>query len=302
MLPAWALVSEAARRRARSQGLHRPRPDAVRRLLALQAQDPRAAALALRVRGASTDGLVVTWLMRGTLHLVHRDDVGWLHELFAPPQLGANARRLGQEGVSEMQAARAVELIGAAVSRAPSSRSELATVLSAEGIPVAGQAIVHLLAKAAFEGVTMLTVDRRFIPLAPGVAVGDPLAELGRRYLAAHADAGPEDLAYWSGLPLREARAACGEPPEFGDGPVGVRLLGAFDELLLGWRDRTPAVAAAHARAVHPGGGILRPVVLEDGEARGTWGLRAGRVTLDLWAPVADDAALDAEIAAVSAA
>jgi hypothetical protein len=48
-------------------------------------------------------------------------------------------------------------------------------------------------------------------------------------------------------------------------------LIPAFDELLLGWRDRTPTVPLAHAKAVHPGGGILRPIVLEDGVAIGTW-------------------------------
>ena len=50
--------------------------------------------------------------------------------------------------------------------------------------------------------------------------------------------------------------------------------LPAFDELLLGWRDRTPTVPAEHARDVHPGGGILRAVVLEDGVAVGTWSAR----------------------------
>jgi hypothetical protein len=36
----------------------------------------------------------------------------------------------------------------------------------------------------------------------------DALAEIARRYLAAYAPAGPQDLASWSGLKLGEARQA----------------------------------------------------------------------------------------------
>ena len=283
-------VSELARRRARSQGLAGPRP-----WLALQAQEPRAAALSLRARGLDAAGLVITWLMRGTLHWVRREDVGWLHSLFAPRMAAGNRRRLAQLGVEPAAAARAVSLIAGAL---PATRAELAALV---GLPAGGQAIVHVLAKAAMEGVVMLSPERRFVAFAAGAGVPDPLAELGRRYAACHAGATAEDLAYWSGLPLRDARAAfvaC----EHDDGPVPVRLLGAFDELLLGWKDRTPVVPAAHAHAVHPGGGILRAVVLEDGEARGTWSLRRGRVGLDLWASVSDEAGLAAEVAAVEAA
>jgi hypothetical protein len=276
-------VSERARQRARSQGLGAAAP-----LLALQAQDPRAARLALRARGLSADGLVITWLMRGTLHLVRAQDVGWLHALFAPRMEAGNRRRLAQLGVSGVSGL--VARIGESL---PATRAELAAVCGLEG-----QAIVHVLARAAIERVVMLDVQRRFVPFAPGAEVEDPRAELGRRFGACHADAGPEDLAHWSGLPLRDARAAF-VAGEHADGPVPLRLLGAFDELLLGWKDRTPVVPAAHARDVHPGGGILRPVVVEDGEAIGTWSQPGGRVKLSLWRDAGDAAALEAEMAAV---
>ncbi|MDA0181330.1 winged helix DNA-binding domain-containing protein, partial [Solirubrobacter phytolaccae] len=100
------------------------------------------------------------------------------------------------------------------------------------------------------------------------------LDELARRYYACHAGADRRDLAYWSGLPLRDCR-----PPasiEVEDGPVPDVLIPAFDELLLGWRDRTPTVPAEHTKTVHPGGGIIRAVALEDGVAVGTWTRRGG--------------------------
>ena len=41
--------------------------------------------------------------------------------------------------------------------------------------------------------------------------------------------------------------------------------LPAYDELLLGWRDRSPTVPDELASHVHPGGGIIRAVTLVDG-------------------------------------
>ena len=51
-----------------------------------------------------------------------------------------------------------------------------------------------------------------------------------------------------------------------------------------------------HARAVHPGGGIIRPTVTVDGLAIGTWSRRDG---LDVLAPLPASAvaALEAEAA-----
>ena len=81
------------------------------RLLAVQAQDGRGARLAIRARSCGlTAGdvdsalteersLLVTWLNRGTLHLVRSEDYPWLHALTAPRQATGNARRLAKEGV-----------------------------------------------------------------------------------------------------------------------------------------------------------------------------------------------------------
>src|SRR5918995_3651407 len=93
------------------------------RLLAVQAQDPRGARLAIRARttGLSTAdvdralteerSLVITWLNRGTLHLVRSQDYPWLHALTTPPLFTAAARRLGQEGVSPAAAERGVAVV-----------------------------------------------------------------------------------------------------------------------------------------------------------------------------------------------
>jgi hypothetical protein len=271
-----ARVSEATLR-ARGQWLHQPGGDVVRHLLAVQAQDARAVRLALIERGGDfRDGLVITWLMRGTLHLVDSEDLPWLHALMAPRQTAGNVRRLRQLGVSEAQAERAVETIVRAVSEdGPLDRAALA-----ERVQLGGQAVVHVLHRAAIEGRIALDVERRFFRLdLPSVRDRDAaLDELARRYGACHPGATADDLAYWSGLPLRDCRPPVA--PAIEDGPVPMRLLPAFDELLLGWRDRSPTVPPQYARHVHPGGGILRAVVLEDGVAVGTWTRRRGEITV----------------------
>jgi hypothetical protein len=61
-----------------------------------------------------------------------------------------------------------------------------------------------------------------------------------------------------------------------GDGAV-VRLLPSFDPYLLGYRGRDLSVPAQFAKRVHPGGGMLRPTLLVDGAAGGTWSLKRRR-------------------------
>jgi hypothetical protein len=138
---------------------------------------------------------------------------------------------------------------------------------------------------------------RDWIGAPPALDRDASLAELARRYLAGHGPATAADLAAWSGLPLRDVRAGLGSIDVVEDGDLldlpgreppaeelPPRLLGAFDPYLLGWKDRSFAVPARHAKRVHPGGGILRAVALLDGRAVGTWGARRrdGRLTVEL--------------------
>jgi hypothetical protein len=324
------------RARAAAQLLHRPRrlaaEEVVGRLLAVQAQDLRAARLALRARtpalttadvdAALTDerSMVVAWLMRGTLHLVGRDDYPWLLGLTAPTRLSTNRRRLAQEGVAPDDAERAVRIVERALADAgPLTRRELAERLAAKGIRTEGQATPHLLMLAALRGVTVLgplrddgghafALTHDWLGATPpaqlaGAERDAALAELARRYLGAHGPAAPADLAAWSGLALRDARAGlkaiASELAERGDDllelaarepapdAIPPRLLGAFDPYLLGWKDRAFAVPARHAKRVHPGGGMLRATAIVDGLAVGTWSAAKGRVELEIFGRVA---------------
>jgi hypothetical protein len=137
------------------------------RLLAVQAQDPRGARLAIRARTAGlaaadvdralTDrSLLITWLNRGTLHLVRNEDYPWLHALTTPPLLTSSARRLRQEGVSPEAAERGVETIERSLAEeGPLTRPQLRERLDSAGVRTAGQALVHLLFLATLRGVAV---------------------------------------------------------------------------------------------------------------------------------------------------
>jgi hypothetical protein len=137
------------------------------------------------------------------------------------------------------------------------------------------------------------------------------LAELARRYLAGHGPASDRDLAIWAGITLRDARAGlgaiCSELRDAGGGLVDLlardaaaplpppRLLGPFDPVLHGWRDRT-WVAGEHAGIVTVNG-IFRPILLVGGRAAGIWSMPGGEVRLQPFAPLrrADRTALEAD-------
>lgn len=171
-------------------------PEAVvERLLAVQGQDPRGARLAIRARSeglsaADVDralnerALLITWLNRGTLHLVRSEDYPWLHALTAPPLAASSARRLAQEGVSPSLAERALEAIERALANdGPLTRVQLCERLAAVGAPTGGQAPLHLLFMASMRGV-----------LVRGPMVGRQHAYvLARDWLPAGLGDGPRD-------------------------------------------------------------------------------------------------------------
>jgi hypothetical protein len=305
-----------------SQGLSGPPgrdPAAVaERLLAVQGQDPRGARLAVRARSdglsaADVDqalteerSLLITWLNRGTLHLVRSEDYPWLQTLTTPPLRTSCSRRLRQEGVPAEQGERAVETIERALKKEGAlTRHQLRERLDSAGVPTEGQALIHLLFLAAVEGVVvrgpMVGKDHAYVLVRdwlgrqPKVDREAALAELARRYLVGHAPADDRDLARWAGLPLRDARAGltaiAAELVERDDGLVhlakhppvaeipGPRLLGAFDPLLLGWTSRE-LILGPHTHLVTMNG-IFRPFALVKGRAAATWKLNSGKVKVE---------------------
>ncbi|HET6448965.1 MAG TPA: winged helix DNA-binding domain-containing protein [Conexibacter sp.] len=304
-----------------------PARDAVavaQRLLAVQAQDPRGARLAVRARtlGSGTTAadvdraltddrsLVISWLNRGTLHLVRREDWAWLHALTTPPLVTGSARRLAQEGVSPADAERGVRAVARALAdEGPLTREQLRERVAAAGVRTKGQALVHVLLAATLrDGIVRgpLRGTRHAFVLARdwlGEETIEPLdrdaalAELASRYLAGHGPASDRDLARWAGVPLRDARAGLraiaarlverdGGLVDLAKRPAGPpqplpppRLLGAYEPLLLGWSSREDVVGERGVGIV-TSNGIFRPFMFVRGRAVGIWRRERGAVTL----------------------
>lgn len=327
------LTAEQVRRlRARRQLLSSGRraasaAETVSALFALQAQEWPSAQLAIHARCPDITqadvkqareverAFVLTWTLRGTLHLVAAEDLRWLLELCAPAAIRGSSSRYRQLGLTEDARERGLEAIAAVLSREGALiRSQLAQALEGFDVPVAGQAIHHLVRYAALRGLVCfgpeVDGDLSYVLLDDWLAAAvaesrpaEPPGELARRYLAAYAPATAADFARWSGLKKAQARQAwdavvedcetVGMPGGEGlllkgqlealeaapDEPV-VRLLPRYDNYLLGYASRAFMVADAYAKQVHPGGGLIRACALIDGEARAGWKLEKRRAGL----------------------
>lgn len=279
----------------------------------------RAGATASEVaRAAQEDRSIVRmWCMRGTLHYVAAEDAGWLIALLGPVALARMRKRLADLGVAGDDALAVVRDVLA--ERGMLTRREIAAAARERGLSFADdpQAPVHLVARAVLSGEVCEAGWRGGKPVhvlwrdwLPDVRVdGDRdalLAELGRRHAAAHPPAGPEDLSKWSGLGMPEARRAyeliAGElepvrvrgrdawvprGTDLAPAAPGVRLLPAWDNLLLGHRDRELTVGAHVPPAAVADGGILRPTLLVDGQVEGIWRLERGRPAIEPFRPLA---------------
>ncbi len=297
----------------------------------MQAQDLVAAGLSIRAR---TDGLVfgdveaavtdpaihplvLTWTLRGTRHLHPAPDVRWLLSMvgsrFARP--GARQEQLGIAGGPGGAGDRAVRVLADALAGGDTpTRAEVADLLAGHGVDPSGRAPIHVIRRAALEGILCVLPGpggderrERYVSLdrwvpegaAAAGAAGGGVAQLVRRYLAAYGPATPADLVAWSGLAPRIVATAWREVSD-GDeleevrlpngpawglagsaspdlDPAPTRMLGGFDTLILGYADRSLHLRPDHARAVNAGGGMIKPVVVTDGLVVATWKLRRGR-------------------------
>ena len=268
------------------------------------------------VERAISDGKIVrTWPMRGTLHFVPPEDVRWRLKLSASRILARDGRRLEQLALDEAIMERCKELFYESLKgNRRLTRPEMMQLLEEAGISTQNQRSYHILWYLSQSGLicpgpmrdkqqTFVLLDE-WVPYSRELSREESLAELARRYFASHGPATVHDLAWWAGLTVTEARSGLeaakselvsekvdGQEYWTTDDAPGhtardasrIHLLPAFDEYLLGYKDRSAVLAADHALNVVPGkNGVFFPTIVVDGRVVGTWKRKLKKNSVDI--------------------
>ena len=294
-------------------------------LMAVQSQDYTGAVWAIGVRApdlvaadvhqAFDDGRILrTHVLRPTWHFVSPADIRWLLTLTAPRVHAVGAPYLRKAELTPPVLNRCLRLVERALTGgAFLTRAELGAVLQRAGIAAPPGRLSLIAMHAELEQVicsgprrgkqfTYALLEERVAP-APARTRDEALAELTTRYAASHGPATLHDLAWWSGLPLRDVKAgvalagpalaqatvngltywfAAGQAP----GPArasGTWLLPNYDEALIAYKDRGLSVVPSPGTAGR-GNPIFAHQVVLDGRVVGSWSrtVSTTRVVVDV--------------------
>lgn len=257
-------------------------------------------------------------LLRGTQHLVTADDYRWLRPTVAPVLDRLSRAPYYRDQTGGIDPAELVALARDVLGDDLVPRRDLGAALAARWpgrraavLAAAVEAltpVVHGPATSAFGS----WWSRRSIRVADAAAwLGAPMREpdlpaLVHRYLAAFGPASVMDLQAFTGLTrlrpvvedlrdgLRTYRGPDGvELLDVVDGtladedaPAPVRLLGAFDNAVLGHRDRTRVLPEPFRTTVMPGYSMVHATVLVDGFVAATWTVDDGALAVHPLAPL----------------
>ncbi|MGI2328353.1 winged helix DNA-binding domain-containing protein [Planococcus sp. YIM B11945] len=267
------------------------------------------------VEQALSEGKIVrTWPMRGTLHFVAPEDAKWLLRLSAPRVIASSKGRLKQLELDIELLDRCIGLFHQELAGGKHlSRAAMMDVLEQNGVLTANQRGYHILWHAAQTGQiclgpvqakqqTFVLLDE-WVPNARNLTREESLHELAMRYFHSHGPATVHDFAWWMGSTVKDAKMALAfaksnlaldtfAGTEYwsgadsggfsGDAP-SFHLLPAFDEFLLGYKDRSAVLPEKHTQQVVPGkNGIFLPFVAENGQVVGTWKKSVGKKKVEL--------------------
>jgi DNA glycosylase AlkZ-like len=304
---------QLVRLRLYNQRLNRPSftnpADVVRWFGAVQSQDFAGSlyAIGLRMRHATEAlvehafmdrSIVRSWPMRRTLHCMVAEDARWMIRLLAPRGIDRMKPYHRALGITDDQLHRAAEVLEKSLAGDKQlTRAELYAQLNAAGIRTQIHGM-HLLTHWAQAGLICIAARREnqptfalledWTPSGRDLSGGDALVELARMYFRSHGPATVKDFAWWSSLPMAEAKRALllaadllkstpvdsieywqmRNTPAPSAGPSPILLLPPFDEYTVAYADRTAAADASLLPSIGHG---LAPNILVNGRIAGTW-------------------------------
>ena len=259
--------------------------------------------------------IIRTWPMRGTLHFVAPADARWMLKTFTPRVIAKSASIYRQAELDKKIFTKSAKLLVAALEGGKQlTRKEVYEVLERGKITATETRGLHILGHLAQEGLICLgarngkqptfTLLEEWIPPVKAKAHDEAMAEFTLRYFTSHGPATIQDFAWWTGLTATEAKAAhelvksslvsetiqditywmTNDTAATKTKSTGVYLLPGFDEYLMGYTNRTPAIDTVRFKKIAgTGNGILSSTIVINSQVAGTWKrtLQKNKVTIE---------------------
>lgn len=285
--------------------------DVVGWLGAVQAQDFAGAkwSVGLRLPGSTdedieqaitTGKIIRTWTQRGTLHFMAAKDIRWMLDLTGPRvhrSLNTQLKRTELNATTLKKADRI--LLKALEGGKQLTRTEIKELLESNKIPVQHNGLNYILMHASLmqlichgprrdKEYAFVLMDE-WVQAHKKIKDDEAIVKMAERYFASHGPATAYDFSWWIGGTKKDAQFAIdalGKKLEQvickgniyysinseGDAKNATYLLPGFDEYMLGYKDRSLALADEYNKKVTgAANGLFAATIVVNGGIAGTW-------------------------------
>jgi len=244
-----------------------------------------------------------THVLRPTWHFVTPENIRWMLRLSTKQIMQSMKSRDRDLGLTDEIYLKCFSIIENAFEKDISpTRNDLAKILHDAGMKFESSHVYHIVTGAEANGIlcsgafrektqTYALLEKR-VPAAKPYTKEESLAKLARIYFTGHGPATLQDFVWWSGLSVGEARMGLEsvqkefvsetvdgqrywmpivDYPSLVECKSNVHLLPAFDEYIVGYKDRTAVITSENHRKSISSNGVFRPVIIQDGRVIGIW-------------------------------